>query len=299
VQSLGWSGIVKITSRWFSPSRYGSVMGILSLSYLFGDALARKFMAELLAADVGWREVFVVDALVLLALCVVAFLVVRDFPGELEQRAERAAGAPRFDLRSLLLPLLRDRAFRIVCGLSVLLTLVRETFNTWTPLYFHDELGLSAAAAAETSALFPLFGGVSVLAAGFLSDALGASGRARIIVVGLAGSTATLLVLSLGGTSAPAAVALVAATAFLVLGPYSYLAGAIALDFGGTKAAGSAAGVIDGLGYLGGVLAGDTVARIAVGAGWSGAFGFLAAVSGLGTLLAASHLRTIRPGAIA
>src|ERR1700722_15977362 len=38
VQSLGWAGLVKVTSRWFSYSPHGSVMGVLSLSYLFGDA---------------------------------------------------------------------------------------------------------------------------------------------------------------------------------------------------------------------------------------------------------------------
>src|SRR5262249_24478402 len=32
VQSLGWAGMVKITSRWFSYSSYGTVMGIISLS---------------------------------------------------------------------------------------------------------------------------------------------------------------------------------------------------------------------------------------------------------------------------
>ena len=34
VQSLGWAGVVKITSKWFSFSSYGSVMGIISLSFL-------------------------------------------------------------------------------------------------------------------------------------------------------------------------------------------------------------------------------------------------------------------------
>ena len=38
VQSLGWAGAVKIVSRWFSHRRYGAVMGIMSLSFLFGDA---------------------------------------------------------------------------------------------------------------------------------------------------------------------------------------------------------------------------------------------------------------------
>ena len=36
LQSLGWAGLVKVTSRWFSFSTYGTVMAILSLSYLFG-----------------------------------------------------------------------------------------------------------------------------------------------------------------------------------------------------------------------------------------------------------------------
>jgi len=37
-QSLGWVGLVKVASRWFSYSTYGTVMAVLSLSYLFGDA---------------------------------------------------------------------------------------------------------------------------------------------------------------------------------------------------------------------------------------------------------------------
>ena len=49
VQSrLGWAGMVKITSRWFSDSTYGTVMGIISLSYLFGDAASREFMSVLI-----------------------------------------------------------------------------------------------------------------------------------------------------------------------------------------------------------------------------------------------------------
>jgi OPA family glycerol-3-phosphate transporter-like MFS transporter len=67
VQSLCWTGMVKITGRWFSYSTYGTAMGIVSLSYLFGDAAARQFMSFLLAAGLGWREVFVAAALVLFA----------------------------------------------------------------------------------------------------------------------------------------------------------------------------------------------------------------------------------------
>ena len=50
--------------------------------------------------------------------------------------------------------------------------------------------------------------------------------------------------------------------AFCLLGPYSYLGGAFALDFGGKQASAASSGIIDGIGYLGGVLAGDSVARL-------------------------------------
>jgi sugar phosphate permease len=40
-------------------------------------------------------------------------------------------------------------------------------------------------------------------------------------------------------------------------------------------------GIIDGVGYIGGALAGDSVARVSVAFGWQGVFVALAAVSAL------------------
>jgi OPA family glycerol-3-phosphate transporter-like MFS transporter len=44
---------------------------------------------------------------------------------------------------ALLLPLLRNRAFWVVCLLSFGSTIVRETFNIWTPVYLHEHAGYS------------------------------------------------------------------------------------------------------------------------------------------------------------
>ena len=68
IQSLGWPGMIKITSRWFSYSTYGTVMGVISLSFLFGDAAARAFMGRLIDAGLGWRGVFWVAGGVLAVL---------------------------------------------------------------------------------------------------------------------------------------------------------------------------------------------------------------------------------------
>jgi OPA family glycerol-3-phosphate transporter-like MFS transporter len=81
-------------------------------------------------------------------------------------------------------------------------------------------------------------------------------------------------------------VILVALVAFLMIGPYSYLAGAIALDFGGKKGSATASGLIDGAGYLGGALAGNTFASISVTWGWRGAFLSLAGVGALSSIAA-------------
>jgi OPA family glycerol-3-phosphate transporter-like MFS transporter len=298
LQSLGWVGMVKIASRWFSYASYGRVMAAVSLSFLFGDAAARKFMGSLRAAGLGWRPIFFVAAGILTGLFVLSVWLLKESPKEVGEEEPRAnplnlygegGEAPRPPgLRALIGPMLRSPAFGCVCALSLGLTLLRETFNTWTVQYFTDAVGLSASAAADQSAWFPFFGGVSVIMAGFAADRLGRAGRAAVILGGMALAGLALLALGrldLGGSTA-APVALVALVGFLLIGPYSYLAGAIALDFGGKRGSATASGLIDGVGYLGGVLAGESVARLAVMYGWRGAFTTLAGVAWFSCLAA-------------
>jgi OPA family glycerol-3-phosphate transporter-like MFS transporter len=291
VQSLGWVGMVKVASRWFSFSTYGTVMGVLSLSFLFGDAASRWFMGRLIDLGFGWQAIFVTAAGVLFAIFLVNLSLLRESPtaiGEPEPPAnpanlfgERGEEAKPRGLLALLLPLVSSPVFWTACVLSLGFTLIRETFNTWTAAYFTEVVGLSKAEAASQSALFPLFGGVSVLLAGLLSDVLGRSGRAAILLLGLLLAGGLLLRLAYGdfGGSRWQPVAVVTQLGFVLLGPYSYLAGAVALDFGGKQGSATAAGVIDGVGYFGGILAGDSVARISVYYGWSRAFAVLAGVA--------------------
>jgi sugar phosphate permease len=160
-------------------------------------------------------------------------------------------------------------------------------FNNWTPTFFTEGLGLPPATAAGASSVFSFFGGVSVLLAGYGSDRLGHTGRAQIISAGLALAALVLLLLGgAGGSGSPVvAVALVGLVAVLVIGPYSYLAGALSLDFGGKRGAATACGLIDGAGYLAAALAVDRVGRFSVTFGWDGAFRVLAGVALLSSLV--------------
>jgi OPA family glycerol-3-phosphate transporter-like MFS transporter len=233
---------------------------------------------------------FVASAGVLAVIGLVCFVFLREAPDSAEVREVDQAKDPDDDASEGARPLLRRPAFWIVCGLSLGVTLLRETFNTWTPTYFVEVAGLSEAAAARASGLFPLMGGFSVILAGLASDRLGRSGRAAILFLGLAltGATLALLALTQSGRPAAASVALVTAVSFFLIGPYSYLAGAIALDLGGRKAGATASGMIDGIGYLGGILAGRGIADLASSRGWSGAFLVLAGIAGCSSLAAAA-----------
>jgi OPA family glycerol-3-phosphate transporter-like MFS transporter len=296
LQSFGWPGMVKLASRWFSPSRYGTVMGILSLSFLFGDAASRYFMRWLFDLGLGWRGVFAVAGGVLGVLLMAGIWLLKESPESIGEKTpdspspEGSLPTPTPGDRGLpVFRLLSSPTFCLVCLLSFALTLVRETFNTWTPTYFVSAVGLGKAEAAGVSAVFPLAGGVSVLLAGWLADRLGRQGRMMFICVGLALGGAVLALLASGkfGESKTVPTALVMMAGFLLIGPYSYLAGAVSLDFGGREAGASASGLIDGVGYIGGMLAGIGFAELRINMGWNAAFAVLAGVTWSASLLAA------------
>ena len=317
-QSQGWAGLVRVSSRWFSYSTYGSVMAVVSLSFLFGDAGCRWMMSQLMAHGVGWRGVFFFASGALAVLMLTCLLLLREAPEERGLPApevnprnvyadkkwaegdradgEQTGDCERVKLGAILRPLLLSFPFWMVCVLAFGTTMLRETFNLWTPTYFVQFAGLAASAAASRSALFPLCGGISVLLGGFLSDKLGPNGRNILVVIGMTGCTVSLVLMGRipdhSGQWAPTI--LVALVGFMLLGPYSYLAGAMSLDFGGKHGSATAAGIIDGFGYMAGWLSGDTIARIAVDFGWRRAFLSLAVVSLLTALVAtvlAAHQR--------
>ncbi len=296
-QSIGWAGLIKVSSKWFNYTSYGSIIGILSISYLVGDALAREQMGQLIAHGYGWRALFLFAALVAGAAFLASFFFLRESrlaeghpqatPNPLNLFA--ASEAPPAGVAALLAPLVRSRAFLLVCLLSFGCTIIRETFNTWNPQYLVDQFHFSVSRSASLSAVFPAVGVLSVLGCGWLSDRLGLNGRALLMFLGLSGATAALLVLMgvhTGATNTVFPVVMIGVIAFCLLGPYSYLGGAFALDFGGKQASAASSGIIDGVGYLGGALAGNAMARVAGAYGWEGVFVALAVISAVAALCA-------------
>lgn len=298
VQSIGWGALVKIASHWFSYLQIGKVMAVLSLSFLFGDSITRYGLGLLIEHGYGWRAVFFFGAAGLAALALVCGLLLRNSPESvgLEGNAVHPdnlygdAGARKrpVGFGALIAPFVKSLTFWLVAFLSFGLTLSRETFNQWSATYLNEMANLSAATASKYSAVFPFIGGLSALAAGFFSDHLFGGRRAKIIAFTQFLLFFVLMAQGYLGSSAPVglSLALMSLAALLLIGPYTFLAGAIAIDLGAKLGSSTAAGLIDGAGYFGAIVSGWGVAKIAQYYRWDGVFYFLAFVALLCSVVA-------------
>jgi sugar phosphate permease len=275
VQSAGWGGIIRIVSQWTTKNKYGTVMAFVSLSYLFGDFASRLLLGYWVRIGVGWQGLFTYSAAGLALIFLPILVLLREHPEPLIQFEGNSDTKSEFNSSSVF----ARPEFWIVCALSFCFTLLRETFNEWTPTYLNESAKLSKADAGQASSVFPLLGGVSVLVVGYLSDRATSSSpllRLRVVPWGLAISGILLGVLGLmSDLSQTMIVAIVGAIAFFLIGPYSLLAGATSLDFGGSQKSATAAGWVDGVGYFGGILSGFGVGSLAQKMGWNVALNVL------------------------
>ncbi|WP_223651242.1 MFS transporter [Hymenobacter psoromatis] len=298
VQSMGWAGLVKTTANWFSYRAYGRIMGILSLSYLVGDIVAKLALGQLLALGVGWRGLFLAAAGTLAAVALSNWRSLHESPAEvglavppaspvsLFAGPDAATGRPA-SLGQLLGPYFRSPAFLLLLALSFGFTALREAFSFWVPTYLVEAAHLSESAASQYSALYSVFGMVSILGAGYLSDAWLRGQRGPLLLAACLGLVPVLLAMSRPATGSLGPLVLTSLVGLLLLGPYSFLAGAMSLDAGGQQGAATASGLVDAVGYAGGTGALWLTGALAQRQGWGHAF---LALAGLAVVTAGAAL---------
>jgi len=276
--SMGWAGLIRVMSFWFGGERRGTTVGWMSLTYQLGSSAAKVFTAFLMAFPLlVWRGLFFVPALALLGMAAVTLFLLRERPpaprpGEAEPgpraTGPQGAGDPGAAASGSWLRLLRSPAFLLVLWGSAAVTLVRTFFDDFTALWLH-EAGLAADRAGCVAALFTVGGMAGTVLAGYVSDRIGNGNRGPVLVV--SGLLLGVLLLSSGAfpkDSAWSAGVFLTLSGVFLYGIYSILAGVAAIDFGGSTAPSTAAGIIDGVGYLAAAGAGLLVARMESYAGW-------------------------------
>jgi sugar phosphate permease len=303
VQSMGWAGLVKLTANWFSYRTYGRIMGLLSLSYLVGDIAAKLVLGQLLDLGLGWRGLFMAAAGVLTLVALVNWLGLAATPASVGLGAPPTSPISLFNspdpsvdqptsLGALLKPYFRSPSFLLMLGLSFGLTALREAFSFWVPTYLVEAAHLSDGAASQYSALYSGFGMVSILGAGYISDAWLRGQRGPLILAASAGLVPVLLLMSQpsGGSLWP--LVFISLAGLLLLGPYSFLAGAMSLDAGGRQGAATASGLVDAVGYAGATGALWLTGALAEHRGWSAAFLALALLAVATAVVALVFYRT-------
>jgi OPA family glycerol-3-phosphate transporter-like MFS transporter len=290
VQSMGWGGLVKITAHWFSYRNYGKVMGLISLSYLFGDIVAKLWLGQLIYWGLDWQTLFFVSGATLLVIALGCLWAVKNDPESMgfptpevnpNSLLTEEEGQEKASLAVILRTYFSSLSFFLLLMMSFGLTAIREAFNFWLPTYLFEVASLSKGAASQFSSLYPVFGMVSILLAGYLSDAALRGKRGLMILIGCVPMTVVLLLMAADLKGQVVPLVLSSLVGLLLLGPYSFLAGAMSMDLGGRKGAATAVGLVDGVGYLGGTLSLWLTGRLAQYSGWNSAFVALAIITGL------------------
>ncbi len=285
--AAGWGSMVKQVPDWFPQHRLALPMAFLSLSFVFGGTFALKLAGRVDTLSGGnWRAVMGIPSIILAVIIVICWVALPKSPRRpvLSDPAGKRSGFSA----ARLVELAKIPQFWTVCALSAVLNITRETFNVWTVLFLKKGggPGLSTEAAANFSMAFDIAGAVGILFLGYALDHVTRRGRTLLLVLillALAGLIYELPLLAKNGVWA--ATAVIALIGFLSYGPYSLLAGILAVEIRGPAFVATVAGFVDGAGYFGASVMDRYFGDMVDKGGFSHAFHFLAAITSVSAAL--------------
>lgn len=269
-QSTGWPGTVRAMAEWTDSGNRRKVMAVWSTCYQVGGVLASAWAAWLLRY--GWRATFFGPAVAIAIVGVLVLATLRPGPGEIPVGAtepESHPGEAREAVRrALASPLLWS------FGVSYFaIKLVRYSLLFWLPYYLSDELGYEPRAAGYLSTAFEVGGIVGVLGSGLFTHRFRGISRTGLSAALLALLAVVLLVYARAPHPSTLASAIgLALTGACLFGPDSLLAGPLAQDVGGPRAAATATGLVNGIGSVGAVLQGFLNVWVSRAFGWRAVF---------------------------
>ncbi|MBN2497656.1 MAG: MFS transporter [Deltaproteobacteria bacterium] len=280
-QSFGALSIVKINAQWFHLKERGTFGAIFGVLIRFGLILAFSG-APWIVSILPWQWAFWIPAgfVVILFLCNLFFVVETPEEAGFEKRdtgdtaSEEEEGGEKFNLMMVLKKVFTSSTMWMIAIASMMIGFVRRSVvDAWYPVYFHEVHGvaktdLAYQLAAWGIALLGIAGG---FAFGIMSDRIYKGRRAPVVVYGFIGMAISLGLFYLSDHLALGAwggVACIVLLSFFVNGAHGIVGGAASMDFGGRKAAATAAGLFDGMQYLAGAFTGMAVGWITTEYDW-------------------------------
>ncbi len=272
-QSMGWAPSVKIVSNWFPIEKRGKAAGILGSSYQIGN-VASWALAGFVVGLFGWRWAFWVPAIIAPFLALNWFLTIKNRAEDAGFEPVEECRAPN-GLKDTIRSTLRNRAiWTVALGLGFL-NIVRYGFLDWAPTYFFEVQKAHISLAAFKAVIFPLAGSLGALSAGWISDKFFQSRRVPMAVVMLLILIVSIWIFpQIPKGSWFLSLIVLAVIGFTTYGPHMIMVTALPMDLGTKEMASSAAGFIDGWGYVGAALTGIGTGFLLDRFSWDFAFYF-------------------------
>lgn len=289
-QSFGAPGMIKVNTGWFTRSERGRFAGVFGLMIQMGQIAIFTLGPLLLTAHafmlfgrewvIGgrWEWLFFVPPAFVAIVVVLMWAVVKNNPEEAGyeiQHDEREAvqdgdHEENIPLGVVLRTILGKPMVWITASAYFCTGFVRTAQYDWWVVYFDDAWGLdikTSTLVIITGALLPLCGFVGSISSGYISDTLFKGRRAPVAMALYAVESAVILLAAILLNNPDIASPGLAAVLMLMIAltcnsTHSILGTAAAMDLGGRKMAGFAAGVIDSFQYFGAGIAGYGLGKL-------------------------------------
>ena len=289
-QSFGALSIVKVNAHWFHVRERGTFAGIFGVLIRFGLILAFSGTPLILQwatapgkSPGGVAFVFWIPAALLLVFFVLNLLFMEDSPAEAGlgdyDTGDGDSGAGHAPLMDVLKKVFASRVAWTVAGASMMVGFVRRSvIDAWWPKYFADVFHADPKAFATYAPYQIASYGIAIagiaggFAFGITSDRVFKGRRGPVITVGFCGMALLLTLIGVASHFSLGpylAASLLVTLSFFVNGAHGMIGGAASMDFGGKKAAATAAGLFDGMQYVAASTVGYGMGRLIDASGWS------------------------------
>ncbi|MCY8468274.1 glycerol-3-phosphate transporter [Bacillus haynesii] len=304
-QGMGWPPSGRVLVHWFSVSERGNKTAIWNVAHNVGGGL----MAPIAVAGVaifsgitgsatGYEGVFILPALVAIAVAVVSYWLIRDTPQSVglppieEYRNDYSSKSKKtfeteLSTKEILFKyVLNNKWVWAIALANIFVYFVRYGVLDWAPTYLSEEKGFDMNKSSVAYFLYEWAGIPGTLLCGWISDKWFKGRRGPAGFVFMVGVLIAVLVYWFNPAGNPMIdMASLIAIGFLIYGPVM-LIGLQVLDFVPKKAAGTAAGLTGLFGYLGGTLTANALMGVIVDAsGWNAGFTLLTASCAIAALI--------------
>jgi OPA family glycerol-3-phosphate transporter-like MFS transporter len=273
-QSFGALSVVKINAAWFHMSERGIFAGLFGAMIQFGRILAVPVGGVILATS-SWIWVHIIPTIVLGVVGIITLLTVKDTPEELgyprqDEKLDGEEDEKAPSLTFIIKTIFANPTMWIITGAMMSTGLIRHSLEQWAPKYF-----IEVHKVASDSKIFLIaFAGqvmVGIFGAfvmGNISDRYFQSRRGPVTAIAYFMQALLLLAFALFKPGPWMAAILLMLLYFFLNGCHGLIAGTASMDFGGRKAAATAAGLLDGSQYLVGSLTGVLTGWLLDKFGW-------------------------------